>query len=891
MRSIAAPTLLAACVLAASSAGGAPTLTEGPTAVRDGEGAKVRFAVSAATDVEVAVLDAGGRIVRHLAAGMLGPNAPAPLKAGSLTQEIAWDGTDDLSRAVPAGQRKGLKVRVRIGARAALARIAGRDGATVGGAIVGLAVGAGGEVYVLDTEGAFGRSTLRVFGPDGRYRRTIMPYSAATPAERSGPVGHLDVAGERLPVVFSGHGGNLYPLTSGMKHQTMVWHPRGHLLAVSAVGTIAEHGPPRHLLAFHPEGGAVPGVGFVGPQVRQAKGFMGGSGEGFARFFDHLALSPDGQWIYFVPCAMHDRKPRHAVFRLKWTDEALGKPFLGADRQSGADDQHFDDPQGVATDAHGNLYVCDRGNDRVTVFSPGGKLLGKLAVDEPEQIAVHPAGGEIYVLSRGRSEKRRDRWSDKTTLRKLSAWSGGEVKELARLEGRNLALIALDRQVRPAGNAKRATSPPGSPRLWAVMLDPRAGEQIVPIADRGKAFAVGGAINTRKGLAFPMFLAADAARGRVLIRERAGGTRGLRVLELKTGEISSLPVGGADVTVDVRGNIYTMDGYNTNSLSRYDPAGKPLPFEAVGSHKLSVRKYRGYGPNIGLRGHCVDLAGNVYLIRSNNHGYGGVGDNDGTCGRVDVYDPDGKLKTDALINGLGHGDCGLGVDAAGNLYVGMNVKAAEAPLPEYLAGKAPATGWVWWRKQRPEPWRWPYYNPYLYHLGAVVKFGPEGGKVYGFGGRPAVKKGQPEPKLSPLISAGNAPPGAAALRSGYLAREIKVVGMKWHRLGCGIVPTSDVGWGDPSCVCWTSHLAVDPYGRVFAPNPFRFSVEMLDAAGNAIARIGTYGNADDGADDIRFAWPTFLSAADGRLYVSDFLNQRVSVIAFDAAAGGECSIE
>ncbi len=869
MRLTTAPALLAACVLAASPAGGAPTLTEGPTAVRDGEGAKIRFAVSAATDVEVAVLDAGGRVVHHLAAGLLGPNAPAPLQAGSLSQEIAWDGTDDLSRAVPAGQRKGLKVRVRIGSRATLARIAGWHGATVGGAIVGVAVGAGGEVYVLDTEGTFGRSTLRVFGPDGRYRRTIMPYSAATPAERTKPVGHLDVAGERLPVVFSGHGGNLYPLTSGMKHQTMVWHPKGHLLAVSAAGTIAEHGPPRHLLAFHPEGGAVPGVGFVGPQVRQAKGFMGGSGEGFVRFFDHLAVSPDGEWIYFVRCRMTDKKSRNAVYRVKWTDRALGRPFVAvAGSEEGASTS---DPQGVAVDAQGRIYVCDRSNNRIRIYRSDGALTDEVRVKTPEQIGLH-SSGEVYVLSRARNEKRRDRWSGDASLMVFSAYEQRKgITKLREKRIKGLSLLAVDPASKP-------------PKGWVVVNVPRAGQQIMPFTDTGAKLTVGKPINSGAGLQYPMFLAADPARGRVLIRERAGGTRGLRVLELKTGEISSLPVRGADVTVDRHGNIYTMDGYGTNSLSRYDPSGKPLPFQAVGSHKLSVRKYRGYGPNIGLRGHCVDLAGNLYLIRSNNHGYGGVGDNDGTCGRVDAYRPDGTLKSDALINGLGHGDCGLGVDAAGNLYLGMNVKTAEAPLPEYFAGKAPAKGWVWWRKQRPEPWRWPYYNPYLYHLGAVVKFGPEGGKVYGFGGRPAVKKGQPKPKLSPLISAGNAPPGAAVFRSGYLAREIKVVGMKWHRLGCGVVPTSDVGWGDPSCVCWTSHLAVDPYGRVFAPNPFRFSVEMLDAGGNAIARIGTYGNADDGTEDIRFAWPTFLSAADGRLYVSDFLNQRVSVIGFRHAA-------
>ena len=41
------------------------------------------------------LFDAGGAIVRHLAAGVLGENAPEPLKASSLEQTLVWDGKDD----------------------------------------------------------------------------------------------------------------------------------------------------------------------------------------------------------------------------------------------------------------------------------------------------------------------------------------------------------------------------------------------------------------------------------------------------------------------------------------------------------------------------------------------------------------------------------------------------------------------------------------------------------------------------------------------------------------------------------------------------------------------------------------------------------------------------
>ena len=66
-----------------------------PKAEVAGDAVKITFAVSAATDLEVAILDAKGLTVRHLAAGVLGPNAPAPFKKDSLAQEVSWDRRDD----------------------------------------------------------------------------------------------------------------------------------------------------------------------------------------------------------------------------------------------------------------------------------------------------------------------------------------------------------------------------------------------------------------------------------------------------------------------------------------------------------------------------------------------------------------------------------------------------------------------------------------------------------------------------------------------------------------------------------------------------------------------------------------------------------------------------
>ncbi|MGQ9663550.1 MAG: hypothetical protein ACUVWX_14655 [Kiritimatiellia bacterium] len=57
-----------------------PSFTERPFARVEGDKVVIRFAVNTPTDVAVLVRNEEGRPVRHLAAGLLGANAPEPLQ-------------------------------------------------------------------------------------------------------------------------------------------------------------------------------------------------------------------------------------------------------------------------------------------------------------------------------------------------------------------------------------------------------------------------------------------------------------------------------------------------------------------------------------------------------------------------------------------------------------------------------------------------------------------------------------------------------------------------------------------------------------------------------------------------------------------------------------------
>ena len=93
----------------------AAVFTQGPAVAQQGDIVVITFTISEATDVEVGIADANGKIINHLAAGVLGGKyaPPEPLTAG-LTQNLVWDYRDDNGEL---SMGSGYKVRVRLGVR------------------------------------------------------------------------------------------------------------------------------------------------------------------------------------------------------------------------------------------------------------------------------------------------------------------------------------------------------------------------------------------------------------------------------------------------------------------------------------------------------------------------------------------------------------------------------------------------------------------------------------------------------------------------------------------------------------------------------------------------------------------------------------------------------
>ncbi len=212
---ISALSVMGLALTASTGLGGETQFAVKPSAEKAGDKVKIAFTVSAPTDVEVAVLDARGKVVRHLAAGVLGGQKPPPepLKAG-LAQALEWDGRDDFGKPAVGGP---FKVRVRAGLGAKFGRTVS-DSPYMLANPCGLAADDDGNVYVFQRNFGYGSFYLQVFSDEGKYVRTLLPPAADLPKEAIADFTAWDEAGKR-PVMKNYL--DVYP-----EYLPIAWHRR-----------------------------------------------------------------------------------------------------------------------------------------------------------------------------------------------------------------------------------------------------------------------------------------------------------------------------------------------------------------------------------------------------------------------------------------------------------------------------------------------------------------------------------------------------------------------------------------------------------------------------------------------------------------------------------------
>lgn len=799
----------------------------------------VTFELDKLADVEVAIVDPGdSSVVRHLAAGVLGTNPPAPLTANACAQKIPWDGKDDFNQPVASEAR--LAVRVRVGMSVALRRVIGGDpyafyskemgqGDHAAWRVTGLEVKPGGQVYVMGNANNYGPPAIRQYDAQGNYQRTVYPPPAGKSLEEVRGWGlnvredgtytpqYNDLSSPALSnTLISGTRGRIATLIPSPEKDHLVLMQDFKLMRICTDGTI----PPRPMLADR----LVNEPSLFGSKTK-ALNVAGPT---------QISLSPDGKHFYFsgLFAGAFERTGRVGaektgdwrdgqVFKVDFASRKATVFFaLPEDAVIGDLNARGASPiadfkygtyaalQGVAADAEGRVFVCDRQNKRVVVLDSGGRITREIPLEYPDAIAVSPKSKALYVTTRtghfhGRGELK---------LLKFDDWS-------------------------------RDTAPS------ATML-------LCPVQHYDQATRL--AVAEAKGEVY-VWVAYTALPVRVYLDKGAG-------LELVKDFYAAGPQRALDVqhiVVDQKTEtLYISDGFN--HCFRVSDWNHPKPERCMQDAGTPLR--------------ALSLA----IDSRNRHLYGHADRQP-----VARYKLDGDFLTPAPPNGfddnaftpritndwrigLGMGDRGIAVGPDGCLAT-MNALGTgpdySGSLRFFKAGAA---------KAHREGLLFECFGEKV--AAAGVRFDLRGNLYAGkIDGKPKNPPKGFEEDGNFLGSTGRiykyAPTGS--FESGDLFPREPSAPSKIYDINYGAIGPQ---------FCRTPSFGVDGYGRVYYPTSLLPQVSVIDNEGNIVLKFGTYGNRDSmgglpgdlvPTSDIPLAYPNSVDVTDRFIYVSDVVNIRV----------------
>jgi hypothetical protein len=825
---------------------------------------KVVFSVPKPTDVEVAIVDAQGKVVRHLAAGVLGGAnpPPAPLAPG-LSQALEWDGKDDLGRAARGGP---FRARVRTGMKVSFGRTLADSPYNFNETLCrGLAVDANGDLYLL---GLKSRDAvlyfLRVYDRRGEYLREILPYPAGLEAGARKPFGTVALPGGGvLPQNYFSLWPVFYPFsdfTRARAVKLLGLHPSD-----GSVVLLAENQQHLYRIRKGDGGAATPVFGTPlwdkGREPRCPAGLvMGAFGNGGRTLYlgGFAAVPPKGKkldaaWpdgrVYQVDLDAGGARPL-ADLPLP---ETAPPPTQGWHYSGNVCALH-----GLWVEKGGRILACDAAGGKVWVIAPDGKVEDSVEAPGAYMASVDEATGALYVLTRRSAGYQA--W--KKSLLKLSGWKSGakvvDALEFPEKGGASDPFMAVDFGARPV-----QIWVSGCPRAESVLRIEDAGKLKVleDLSDRGRdasGYAVRMAVDPEADLVYVNNGWAEHLR----YDGRTGAYAGER-----DARGAPKPIIGSELCVGHDGTIYRSGPRYSGTMSRLSRDLTPLPLPD-GRAEFGYYYGRMGGGYFGNHGCSVDRAGRLLVCNMFNW-----------CQyAVLEFGPDGKpvdgprLKDvpwgdaenykkagvrGALIGWLPTRSGGLKAGPGGHVYVGVQVLPRDYRIPEGMD----------------------QIRGYAQMTGCVIKFKPSGGAVHPDDGTKGSWSNGPIKLAIPDPLGEGLPMGGLRTQHGVTLKQTFFEGAV--RAYPGLAPFSGFDRSD-GCVCQSPRFDVDDYGRVYMPNALTCSVTVVDDSGNEILRFGAYGNRDSEGPrsrvptpEIPLAYPVAVGVSAKHLYVADSANRRV----------------
>ncbi|MCX7590586.1 MAG: hypothetical protein N2255_03050 [Kiritimatiellae bacterium] len=889
---------LVVMALAWSSVSFGVTFTRGPTATRVGNTVKLAFELDEPADVEVAVFNESGTVVRHLVAGLVSATniPPAPLTRG-LSQQITWDGRDDEGKPVNGP----VKIRVRAGLKPVF------DGFLLynpeaTGPVAALAVGPGGNVYLFHHDATalpshWGSKKIKIISPEGRHVRAILPFPAHIAPERiAGAAPFVDTDGTLVPRIHHLRALSFYPdpAENFANHQTPVVDSKGRVywlvLGPRLACVDAEGGIPYPTFMSEP---LLPEI----PNLRMRNQYL------YSRDTPSLALSSDEKFLYLAGLWVgefgkdKEHRPVPCVFRLPVETRGPAEVFVGKLDTPGTEKGLLVSPRGLAT-ANGLLYVADPQANRIAIFQENDRsFVGQIEVEDPEGLAVDPRSGAVYVcVYTGKPNPNGKQTAD---LVKFDGWR--TAKELYRI---TLPKTGLNPNTGVHRIAMDAVSQPV--RIWIPDI-PYSPCRLKCIEDTGEKFVDKGDPRDLKTpwAEGPRDLSLDRRRGELYVKST--NQKWFRIEE-KTGRVVDVvdlnkvykynlnsSDKGTQMVVHPDGTLISMSWQT--GLVRHDRNGTPINWPGRDTDRIP------YGGimNFMQRTLAVPNAEELYVIfppiyRLSEEEKKQL-EASKEAGRrycsVDVLGLDGQIRR-TVIWQCTHGAI-LRVDSKGNIYLAEPVKPPGRLYPPFFDGKLKPM----LRALTPGEGRDAFWNSYMY--GSIVKFPPSGGAIWY----------DPQRRVSP--SAAGQPPADLLAKPAIKVQAhlvytpnapAEIQGAEWYRFGFAPFAMHS---GSDTCMCEGAGFDIDLYGRVFYPNLGQFRVEVVDAMNNWLCAFGRYGNQDspnlpttlaktekpDMAKDtavIPFAWPLTVAVSDTHAYVADTINRRVVKVRLDSALTAYCDL-
>lgn len=672
-----------------------PSFTTAPSMVKNGNEWQITFAVSESTDVEVSIVnvrDSG--VVRHLAAGLLGANPPAPLTANSLSQSLAWDGKDDFGRV--AGNPESLSVRVRAGMTPRLAGFGGEDVYMMqktnwSNPPISIVLDDDGTVLIFahTAESHF----LRRYDASGNYLKTLYPPPADLPADSVSAYGiNVFPEGGWAPKTTSSYAPTITNsfMNSGGAKMLPIGGP-GEIVLVNGMdmqimgkdGSFTSASTKQIIT-----GPAAPALTLMGPKYFNASHnpeylylsgwYYGAVDMGcWLTFADTTSFWADGQ-VFRV-----DRETGVATSWLK-LDSVPGTASVRQTKILGGANNTAT-IHGVTIDDSGHVFVCDRLHNTISVYDTNAVLLGSVPCVGPDNVAVSKRTGAIYVIRRTTSMMSLGRYAGWRNpgaitgviplLTSISEYTGAPTIVLTEDDNTTNAWIAV------AGAGVRLYRDDGA---GFTLLRDFAAANSVPMFDRVTVDRRTDKVywsHTDNGLGVCNnynYSISDWANPVAAVESTSTGGR-LQIV---------------DLTVAPNGLIY---GYQTTysdvPVERYNTASRhaPVPYANTGSNKSTCQL-----TSETRRGLAVGWQGQIAVTTYE----GGFGHDDNA---VYIFPDTGFEGVDSVFAGGtltvshlgGGGGCtqssGVKFDPAGNLYVGTGVRPQL--FPSVFAGDAKVTGY------------------------------------------------------------------------------------------------------------------------------------------------------------------------------------------------------